>query len=206
MERKDKEVDLNEEDIWRVIGSFFDEKGLISQQIESYNLFAVNAVVDHVREYQEMRLVPKEQYKPNPEGTINDEHNEVIYRLQFENVSLIRPSHTEKEGLRRPIFPNEARLRSLTFGLFRLLTNYYCSYSSVMFTNIKKITYRGPDDFEEETLEQIYMGKIPVMLKSFLCHLRDADSQLPSLGECAYDQVLFYLFYLGSYFCRGVIL
>jgi DNA-directed RNA polymerase II subunit RPB2 len=124
MNKKDDDLTLTDEDIWRVIGSFFDEKGLISQQIESFNLFAANAVVDHVREYQEIRLRPKEQHRPDPQEILNDERNEIYYRLQFENVFLGRPAHTEINSTdARVIFPNEARLRNLTFVLF-LFTIY----------------------------------------------------------------------------------
>jgi DNA-directed RNA polymerase II subunit RPB2 len=106
---------ISDEDIWCVIGSFFDEKGLISQQIESFNLFAVNAVVDHVREYQELRLTAKEQHRPGTQGIGDEDNAGTVITLQFANVSLIRPSHSEVDTVRRPIFPNEARLRSLTF-------------------------------------------------------------------------------------------
>lgn len=101
---------------------------------------------------------------------------------------------TEADGTVAPMFPNEARLRNLT-------------YSAPLYIDMKKRVMvqdgderdpetgelawteeRGEGSGEEE--EKIYIGKVPIMLKSHFCILDGLEeSDVVSLNECPFDKV-----------------
>jgi DNA-directed RNA polymerase beta subunit len=66
----------------------------------------------------------------------------------------------------------------------------------------KTVTTNGetPDDepdVQQEELSKVFIGKVPIMLRSAYCSLYDhTDKELAELGECPYDQV-------GSFLCRN---
>lgn len=51
---------------WVVIGSFFDEKGLVRQQLDSFNLFIQQTIQDLVS-HRTIELRVQDQYKPGSE-------------------------------------------------------------------------------------------------------------------------------------------
>lgn len=202
-EEEDAEL-ITAEDCWTVISSFFDTKGLVSQQLDSYDEFTRNTIQEIVRENGTVIL---EQNNP-PGG--DDRILKRRYEISFGRVYLARPSHTEGDGATDQLYPHEARLRNLT-------------YSGAMLADIqnrilvaKERTIHDPEDdelaiegdttgargeirWEREDPEPVYeagqerprvfIGKLPVMLKSELCHLRSqSDEMLYGLNECPYDQ------------------
>ena len=47
----------------------------------------------------------------------------------------------------------------------------------------------GEEDSEEEALPKVFLGQVPIMLRSMYCILSDSnDRELTDLGECPYDQ------------------
>jgi hypothetical protein len=43
---------------------------------------------------------------------------------------------------------------------------------------------------EEERINKVFIGKVPIMLRSEYCSLHDhTDKELTELGECPYDEV-----------------
>src|SRR5687767_10498695 len=59
---------ITPEDCWTVISSFFEAKGLVSQQIETFNEFTMKTIQDLTNEYSTISL---DQPNPPPwmEGT-----------------------------------------------------------------------------------------------------------------------------------------
>ncbi|KAF9728970.1 DNA-dependent RNA polymerase II [Paraphaeosphaeria minitans] len=186
-------------DCWAVITSFFDTKGLVSQQLDSYDEFTRNTIQDIVSENGNVIL-------DQNTNSYDDDHNPIIkrrYQISFGRVFLARPTHTEGDGTTIQLYPHEARLRNLT-------------YSSAMMAHIdnKIMVAREAtdmDDDDDEGVEQfggssikweredlpssdghenrVFLGKLPVMLRSELCHLRNQnDEALFGLNECPYDQ------------------
>jgi hypothetical protein len=80
--------------------------------------------------------------------------------IDFGKVYLSKPQQWEQDGTSAPMFPNDARLRKLT-------------YWSALFVDVtSKTTY--PDDSREpetETFSQVPIGKIPIMLRSQYCQV-----------------------------------
>lgn len=148
---------------------------LVRHQLESYNDFV------------KIRL-PKtiEMFNPVVVKTDAMEHllfdqQEITIKIYFENFNLQRPEIHENNGATKIMFPQEARLRNL-------------SYSSVMTVDLSiHIIIRKGKNLETteklfKKMSNVQIGKMPIMLKSDICvlnlfpHLRYEES-----GECKYD-------------------
>ena len=101
-------------------------------------------------------------------------------RLTFDNVSYMKPRIQEASGRIKPMFPQDARVRNFT-------------YSAQMFVDVKFTArvYRSPSFLEYDehvkVFEGVSLGKIPVMLGSSLCIMKDYPMTKEEIGECQYD-------------------
>jgi DNA-directed RNA polymerase II subunit RPB2 len=108
------------------------------------------------------------------------------FRLSFDNVSYVKPRIQEATGRIKVMMPQEARVRNFT-------------YAAQMFVDVTFTvrTYTGPtlSECNEQTkvFEGISLGKIPVMLGSSLCHLKDFPAGLEELGECPKDPLGYFI-------------
>jgi len=108
------------------------------------------------------------------------------FRLLFENVTYTKPKLQEATGRVKPMLPAEARIRNFT-------------YAAQMHADIRFVarTYKGEklDTFDEESrvFEGISMGKLPVMLGSSLCLLKDYPASLAEMGECSHDPLGYFV-------------
>lgn len=82
-------------------------------------------------------------------------HNIEKFKIRFGRITVGKPEITEADGSKRPIYPMEARLRKI-------------SYSAPIYLEIS--TYIN-DVQRENFISEV--GKMPVMLKSGHCHLKD---------------------------------
>jgi DNA-directed RNA polymerase II subunit RPB2 len=109
-------------------------------------------------------------------------------QIEFENPQLRKPTIFENNGAVLPMLPNDARLRNLT-------------YASPLTVDIKVTTTRTDNtDGRKATHKRVFpnahLGKIPVMVGSSLCLLREQKHVYPmDLGECPED--------VGGYFIVG---
>ncbi|KAI6782696.1 DNA-directed RNA polymerase II subunit RPB2 [Emericellopsis cladophorae] len=188
------------EDCWTVISSFFEENGLVSQQIDSFDEFTGTTIRSLVEEYAKITLD-----QPNPPPS--DSRNPLAlrrYALRFGAISVAKPNVSETDGVPMTLLPYECRDRNLT-------------YSSAMYANVHQVVKvihedeQEPDDIEDRDRNWVYetgspadedenlsgkmqndpayLGKLPVMVKSEVCHLRHEDDEgLFVVNECPYDQ------------------
>jgi len=171
--KKEKELDR-----WNIIKSYFAKQHLqrlVRHQIESYNDF-VN--------YQIQKTI--DMFNPVQVHSIHYKHPELdIYSLDmsisFENFRIYRPQIHENNGAMKLMFPHEARLRNFT-------------YASVMTVDLNiKITHRYGENYKNsetfyKTLPNIHIGKLPIMLKSDICILKQHNHLNPDItGECKMD-------------------
>ena len=165
-------------DRWNIIKSYFDKQHLqrlVRHQIESYNDF-VN--------YQIQKTI--DMFNPVQVHSVHYKHPDLdIYSLDmsisFENFRIYRPQIHENNGAMKLMFPHEARLRNFT-------------YASVMTVDLNiKITHRYGENYENsetfyKTLPNIHIGKLPIMLKSDICILKQHNHLNPDItGECKMD-------------------
>ncbi|CRG98694.1 DNA-directed RNA polymerase II subunit RPB2, putative [Plasmodium relictum] len=176
-DKKTENEQITEEDSWVVIGSFFGSHGLVNQQIESYNDFIEYRMQEIIDEYPQIEIKPQPQYKSDKE-----ENNNIIYCLKFGQLSLDRPFYDEKNLTNKNLWPQEARLRNLT-------------YSSAIYIDIEQSTYVIDETTKKQVLkekflyERINLGRIPLMLKSMFCWTKGLpENEITDMGECSYDQ------------------
>ncbi|MEM0372462.1 MAG: DNA-directed RNA polymerase subunit B'' [archaeon] len=91
--------------------------------------------------------------------------------VRFHKIRLEKPVVTEADGSKRELWPMEARLRNRT-------------YSASVFVEMSIL-----EDGVEKDREEIYIGELPVMVKSDLCRLKGlSDEELIKQGEDIDDQ------------------
>ena len=115
----------------QVISSFFDAKGLVRQQLDSFDEFIQNTMQEIVGtsaalrtrvsslqvfifrfetdESDDIDLVPESQHTPGAE-LVSQRH----IKIKFGQIYLSKPMMTESDGMTTTLFPHEARLRNLT--------------------------------------------------------------------------------------------
>ena len=109
-------------------------------------------------------------------------------QIEFLNPQLRKPTIFENNGAVLPMLPNDARLRNLT-------------YASPLTVDIRVTTTRTDNtDGRKATHQRLFpnahLGKIPVMVGSSLCLMREQKHIHPmDLGECPED--------VGGYFIVG---
>ncbi len=99
-----------QEDAWTVITAFFEEKGLVRQQLDSFNEFVNSQMQEIVDESGQLVIKPESQHLPGQEAEL--EQREI--HISFNQIYLSKPTMTEADGETSGMFPNEARLRNLT--------------------------------------------------------------------------------------------
>jgi DNA-directed RNA polymerase II subunit RPB2 len=102
--------EITQEDCWTVISSFFEQKGLVRQQLDSFDEFVQNTMQELVDESSELLLDQPDQH------TGHDTDVTRRYEIKFGQIYLSRPTVTEADGSVVPVFPQEARLRNLTYS------------------------------------------------------------------------------------------
>lgn len=140
-----------------LLKAFFDEKGLVRQHLDSYNEFIDHGLQEIVDEV----------------GEIPIEVPGCPYTVKLGQVWMIDPQTkisgpyvTEVDGTKHEIYPMEARLRNLT-------------YAAPIALEMTPIV-----NGREQDTELVYIGDMPVMLKSKLCYLSQfSREELIAVGE-----------------------
>jgi len=104
------------------------------------------------------------------------------------------PRITEVDDRMMPMFPHEARMRNLTYSTEiyadvqfskKELDDYFydCPKTGQRKRKVKQVL------FEEEE-RRVYLGKVPVMLRSEFCQLRNLNEheRVKNGKDCRYDQ------------------
>jgi hypothetical protein len=91
--------EITQEDCWTVISSFFDPKGLVCQQLDSFDEFVQNTMQELVDENAELVLDQADQH------TGHDADMTRRYEIKFEQIYLSRPTVTEADESVVPVFP-----------------------------------------------------------------------------------------------------
>ncbi|XP_013632372.1 PREDICTED: DNA-directed RNA polymerase II subunit 2-like [Brassica oleracea var. oleracea] len=176
MEEEDEEEEITQEDAWAVISAYFEEKGLVRQQLDSFDEFIQNSMQEIVDESADIEIRPESQHNPGHQS----DFTETIYKISFGQIYLSKPMMTESDGETATLFPKAARLRNLT-------------YSAPLYVDVSKRVIKKGHDGEEVTETQdftkVFIGKVPIMLRSSYCTLfQNSEKDLTELGECPYDQ------------------
>ncbi|EPY18926.1 DNA-directed RNA polymerase II subunit RPB2 [Strigomonas culicis] len=166
--------ELDNEDIWEVISSFFREKGLVHQQLDSYNDFLTRIP----RMVKDIVIIPRQDSQFEPGVDTSEEPDQP--RISLQDVVIGNPSHEvpwHKQGNLPPLFPNECRLRDM-------------NYDAQAQVKLNMDFFRpGETTCTNRYTSNVDLGRIPIMLKSMRCNLEGKDEdELPRLNECPHDQ------------------
>ncbi|KAI9140894.1 RNA polymerase beta subunit-domain-containing protein, partial [Paraphysoderma sedebokerense] len=135
---------ISQEDCWTVISSFFEEKGLVRQQLDSFDEFIQNTMQDLVDENSTLTIQTTQQHTGGEDDVTRR------YNIKFGQVYLSKPTMTEADGSSQPMFPQEARLRNLT-------------YSAPLLIDIKKEVLKAdpnhPENQDVDRPEDMYFEK-----------------------------------------------
>eukprot|EP01133_Synstelium_polycarpum_P003771 gene3771-4348_t len=163
--------EIVQEDAWAVISAYFQEKGLVRQQLDSFDEFIQNTMQEIIDESPAITLRPESQHHPGQQQQV---HNFSTFSIKFGQIYLSKPT-SEIDGMTQPVTPNQARIRNLT-------------YSAPLYVDITK-TVVSKEKRSDEPLDKIFIGKVPIMLRSKYCMLDEtSDVDLPMMGECSFDQ------------------
>jgi len=150
-------AEFSKEEMHNLLKSFFKEKGLVRQHLDSYNEFIDHGLQEVIDEVGEIPIEVPE----NP------------YTIKLGQIWIIDPQTritgpytTEVDGTKHEIYPMETRHRSLT-------------YAAPLALEMTPVI-----DGREQDTELVYIGNIPVVLKSKLCYLSQLSrEELIACGE-----------------------
>lgn len=60
----EEEEEITQEDAWAVISAYFEEKGLVRQQLDSFDEFIQNTMQEIVDESADIEIRPESQHNP----------------------------------------------------------------------------------------------------------------------------------------------
>lgn len=165
----DEAEELQNDDVWPVVSAYFEEKGLVRQQLDSFNEFIQDTMQKIVDESGEIEVKPESQHQA---GQVLESENvsscssflallyseivfnsfvQLTYRIKFSQIYLSKPTTTEADGEMVTLYPKAARIRGLT-------------YSAPLYTDVvKTITKKnqdGVEEVQEDYQEKVFMGKV----------------------------------------------
>lgn len=150
-------AEVSKEDTHLLLKSFFKEKGLVRQHLDSFNEFIDHGLQEVIDEVGEIPIeIPESPYKVKL-GQI---------WIIDPQTRITGPYAIEVDGTKHEFYPLEARLRNLT-------------YAAPIALEMTPVI-----DGREQDTELVYVGNIPVMLKSKLCFLSQLSrEELIACGE-----------------------
>ena len=163
---------------WDILDKYFNKSGsneacnpLVKHQIESYNKFLVTTLSHIITGFNPIKI--------GSNNKIDTSLQNYKISLNVINPSLTKPSYHLPDGTLSVMSPHIARMNNLTYS-----SNLYVDVHLV----IENINGDGVIEKFDKTVENVYIGKIPIMVRSKACLLQ----QVQGIGEennneCKYD-------------------
>lgn len=156
---------------WEVIDKYFKyNKGyqLVKHQLESFNDFLLNKLEQIIEGFNPIEIhhiyIPElEQFK-------------YVLTVQVKNPVLNKPTIYEKDGSIKLMTPNDARQRNFT---------YSSNVTVDVHITAKTLEEDGTYSTESKQINNISLGKVPIMVKSNYCVLK--NKHFDNGSECRYD-------------------
>lgn len=160
---------------WKFLRSYFLDGNaytLVKHQIDSYNDFVLRKMEQIIEGFNPVELYHR--YLP-AHGVFKH-----VLSLHVKDPVLCPPTICEKDGSTKVMMPNDARLRNLTYAAAlhvtlvveaRTFDEHTCTYAT-----------------ERKILRNVSLGKIPVMVRSNYCMLRQSCTMMHrGADECRND-------------------
>ena len=168
MDKKEFDWELK---TWDVIDLFFKQENiLIDHHLNSFNYFMTHSLQSIVKEeeFNPIKIYNKDSW--NEENKMYGEY----YQIKFGKIYISKPVLYDTPN--KPMYPNEARLRKLTYG-----ANIYI--------DIHHETVKTNGEIEvHPILEKYPCGRMPIMVNSKYCVLSEQNNITKmEMGEGVYD-------------------
>ena len=160
---------------WKLIDKYFKDNpsNLVAHHLESYNDFFNGGINRVFKENNPIRFIEREDEETG-------QRDQCLLYLGGKNGDKIyfgKPIIYD-DNYAHYMYPNDARLRNMTYGI---TIHYDVEIDFIYYENDEKKTHSA-------VLEQIYLGRFPIMLQSNLCILKDLSPEVRfNMGECRND-------------------
>jgi DNA-directed RNA polymerase II subunit RPB2 len=158
---------------WGIVDAFFKENPyhITKHHLDSYDSFITHDIPRVIKSLNRNFSISasdnKNKLKHKIEIFVGGEKGDAIH---FDHPTLTR------DGESRSMLPNDARINDLTYAIN-------------LKADVDVIHYNYDKRGQTTHLKDVKIGRIPLMLHSNMCILRDKSAELLSeMGECMYDQ------------------
>ena len=165
---------------WDILDTYFrDNKHFVTQHhLNSFDEFITDRIPNIVRSLNPFDMIKFFDNTQTPKLKVDV----FVGGKQGTSLRFDRPFIRDANGAMRPLYPNEARLKSIT-------------YKSNLYADIVVETTVFNEDgslgnMQQAVHQNVRIGAIPVMVGSRLCNLHGLDdrSRVLEAGECTFDQ------------------
>lgn len=170
--------------IWKIIETYFKDNPdfAVKHHVNSYNDFMINGISQILKERNPIRIIKNmdedvKDYRYKMELYIGGKDGKLVY--------FGKPIIYDNKN-QHFMFPNEARLRNLSYGAtihYDVVVDFEILLDNTDEETMALEKYKLHK--ETITLEKIYMGRFPIMLGSNLCILNGLSKEVRfNMGEC----------------------
>jgi len=170
---------MEEQFPWLIIDKYFNDNPnyLVAHHLDSYNSFYSEGIHRIFKEKNPIKIMKEQDKQTSEFGLIC---NMYLGGKNGDKLYYGKPVIYD-ENREHFMYPNEARLRNMTYGI----TIHYDVDVDFFIKNPET----GDIVESTMTLEKIYLGRFPIMLQSDLCVLNGLDRQVKfRMGECRNDK------------------
>jgi DNA-directed RNA polymerase II subunit RPB2 len=173
---------------WSIIDHYFKDNPnvLVRHHLESYNDFLSNGIARIMKDRNPIILEKDENKETGKYNSVIEIYLGGVEgnRISFSKPIIYDDVVSEEKGSKEPrahfMYPNEARLRNMTYGM-----TIHCDVDVIyrVFDPVQKIQLN-----ERVELKQLSLGRFPIMLQSNACILHGMTPEARFYaGECRND-------------------
>ena len=173
---------------WKIIDMYFRDNptGLIDHHLVSYNDFFNKGIKQVFKESNPIRFIKDQHESSNPKNRIF-QYQAYIY-LGGKNADRFyygKPVIYDDNDREHIMYPNEARLRNMTYA-FTVHLDVEVDFVIKVYDETDQVVY---ETVETKEIPKIYLGKFPIMLQSDMCILKGLSPEVRyNMGECRNDK------------------
>jgi DNA-directed RNA polymerase II subunit RPB2 len=171
---------------WKIIDTYFKDNpnNLVEHHLASYNSFFEEGIIRIFRDNNPIRFIERETEDVKKKESSRSLNEAFLYLGGKAGTKIYygKPVIYDEFNAHY-MYPNDARLRNMTYGI----TIHY-DVDIEMKYNVMNETGVNEIKVETMTLEKIYLGRFPIMLQSNLCILKSLSPDVRyNMGECRND-------------------
>jgi DNA-directed RNA polymerase II subunit RPB2 len=184
-----------ESSVWSMIDTYFQDNpnALVRHHLDSFNDFFHYGIQQIFRETNPLKLEVK--YNPEKKDFMSKCHF-YFGGMDGKQIYIGKPTIYDENNAHY-MYPNECRLRNMTYGMsihydidiqFHYIANYTLVFKDGVFLKELETTIQETSKTLQFKLEKIYLGTFPIMLQSDFCILSGMSRDIRyHLGECKND-------------------